>query len=114
MTGVSIRMVAVITYARAQVGKRYESGGEGPDSFDCSGFTKRAYAQIGLRLPHSSTGQAARARKISRTQARPGDLVYGPGHVGVYMGGGMMIDAGNRRTGVIHRRLYAGLRLARF
>ena len=47
-------------------------------------------------------------------RARPGDLVYGPGHVGVYMGGGMMIDAGNRRTGVVYRRLYAGLRIARF
>jgi cell wall-associated NlpC family hydrolase len=112
--GVSARMAAVVAYARAQVGKRYRSGGEGPNSFDCSGFTKRAYAQAGIRLPHSSGAQAARARKISRIQGRPGDLVYGPGHVGVYMGGGMMIDAGNRRTGVVFRRLYAGLRIARF
>ncbi|HET6530943.1 MAG TPA: NlpC/P60 family protein [Actinoplanes sp.] len=107
-------MAAVVAYARAQVGKRYRSGGEGPNSFDCSGFTKRAYAQAGIRLPHSSGAQAARARKISRNQGRPGDLVYGPGHVGVYMGGGMMIDAGNRRTGVVFRRLYAGLGIARF
>jgi cell wall-associated NlpC family hydrolase len=114
VNGVSTRMAAVIAYARAQVGKRYQSGGDGPNSFDCSGFTKRAYALAGLRLPHSSSGQAARARKISRAQARPGDLVYGPGHVGVYMGGGMMIDAGNRRTGVVFRRLYAGLQIARF
>jgi cell wall-associated NlpC family hydrolase len=112
--GVSRRMAGVIAYARAQVGKRYQSGGEGPHSFDCSGFTKRAYALAGLRLPHSSSAQAARARKISRAAALPGDLVYGPGHVGVYMGGGMMIDAGNRRTGVVYRRLYAGLAIARF
>ena len=114
MHGLPRRMSVVIAYARAQLGKRYESGGEGPRAFDCSGFTKRAYAQAGLRLPHSSSAQAARARRIARSAGRPGDLVYGPGHVGVYMGGGMMIDAGNRRTGVVYRRLYAGLRIARF
>ncbi len=112
--GASSRMGAVVAYARAQIGKRYARGGEGPHSFDCSGFTKRAYAQAGIRLPHSSSAQAARARTISRSQARPGDLVVGPGHVGVYMGGGMMIDAGNRRTGVVYRRLYAGLHIERF
>ncbi len=47
-------MSMVVAYARAQVGKRYVRGGEGPNSFDCSGFTKRAYARAGLRLPHSS------------------------------------------------------------
>jgi cell wall-associated NlpC family hydrolase len=107
-------MSAVIAYARSQVGKRYARGGEGPYSFDCSGFTKRAYAHAGLSLRHSSGAQAAQARSISRAEARPGDLVVGPGHVGIYMGGGMMIDAGNERTGVIYRRLFAGLHLERF
>jgi peptidoglycan DL-endopeptidase CwlO len=107
------RMAVVLSFARAQLGKRYRAGAEGPNSFDCSGFTKRAYAHIGLRLPHSSSGQAARARAIPRSAARPGDLVVGPGHVGVYMGRGMMIDAGNRRTGVVYRKLYAGLRIER-
>ena len=106
-------MNAVVAFARSQVGKRYVSGGEGPNGFDCSGFTKRAYARAGYRLPHSSGAQAARARVISRSEARPGDLVIGPGHVGIYMGGGMMIDAGNQRTGVIYRKLYRGLRVAR-
>lgn len=112
-TAVPARMAAVVRFARAQVGKRYARGAEGPNAFDCSGFTKRAYAQIGIRLPHSSGGQAARARAIPRWAARPGDLVVGPGHVGVYMGRGMMIDAGNRRTGVVYRKLYAGLRVER-
>jgi cell wall-associated NlpC family hydrolase len=106
-------MSMVVAYARAQIGKRYVRGGEGPHSFDCSGFTKRAYARAGVRLPHSSGAQAARARPIQRSQARAGDLVVGPGHVGIYMGGGMMIDAGNPRTGVVYRRLYAGLRIER-
>ena len=106
-------MTAVIAYARSQVGKRYVSGGEGPYGFDCSGFTKRAYAEAGIRLPHSSGAQAALARIVSSAQARPGDLVVGRGHVGIYMGRGMMIDAGNQRTGVVYRRLYSGLRVAR-
>ncbi|MCM4083030.1 C40 family peptidase [Paractinoplanes hotanensis] len=106
-------MTAVIAFARSQVGKRYVSGGLGPNGFDCSGFTKRAYALAGIRLPHSSGAQAARSRSVSRAQARAGDLVVGPGHVGIYMGRGMMIDAGNHRTGVVYRKVYAGLRVAR-
>ncbi|MEU8239396.1 NlpC/P60 family protein [Actinoplanes missouriensis] len=106
-------MSAVIAFARSQVGKRYVPGGEGPHGFDCSGFTKRAYAKAGFTLPHSSGGQARRARNVARSQARPGDLVVGPGHVGIYMGRGMMIDAGNSRTGVVYRKVYRGLRVAR-
>lgn len=107
-------MSAVLAFARAQVGKSYARGGEGPDSFDCSGFTMRAYQRAGLDLPHSSDGQAAMARSVSRAEARPGDLVVGPGHVGVYVGDGMMIDAGNPRVGVVHRALYDGLHIERF
>jgi peptidoglycan DL-endopeptidase CwlO len=106
-------MSMIVAYARAQVGKRYVRGADGPNSFDCSGFTKRAYERAGVRLPHSSGAQAARARTISRSQARAGDLVVGPGHVGIYMGGGMMIDAGNPGTGVVYRRLYSGLHVER-
>lgn len=100
-------MSAVVAFARAHVGHRY--GGK----WDCSGFTMQAYARAGINLPHSSRAQAARARSISRSQARPGDLVVGPGHVGIYMGNGMMIDAGNHRVGVIYRRMYAGLHVER-
>jgi cell wall-associated NlpC family hydrolase len=109
----SRNMDAVIAFARSQVGKRYVRGGDGPGGFDCSGFTKRAYAKAGLRLPHSSGAQARRTKSVSRAQAKPGDLVVGPGHVGIYMGRGMMIDAGNHRTGVVYRKLYRGLRVAR-
>lgn len=106
-------MTAVIAFARSQVGKRYVTGGQGGSGFDCSGLTMRAYEQAGIRLPHSSRAQAGRARSISRSQARAGDLVIGPGHVGIYMGNGMMIDAGNHRIGVVYRKLYSGLRVAR-
>ncbi|WP_231953633.1 C40 family peptidase [Actinoplanes derwentensis] len=106
-------MRAVIAYARSQVGKRYVRGGAGPGGFDCSGLTKRAFAKAGLRLPHSSGGQARRARAVSRSSALPGDLVVGRGHVGIYMGKGMMIDAGNSRTGVVYRKVYDGLSVSR-
>jgi cell wall-associated NlpC family hydrolase len=106
-------MTAVIAYAKQQLGKRYVTGGEGASGFDCSGLTRQAYARAGIRLPHSSGAQAARARRISRGQARPGDLVVGRGHVGIYMGRGMMIDAGNHRTGVVYRKLYSGLSVER-
>lgn len=112
--GGSTRMGAVLAFARSQVGKSYVRGAEGPNSFDCSGFTKRAYARAGLRLPHSSGAQAARAQSISQSRARAGDLVVGRGHVGIYMGNGMMIDAGNRRVGVVYRRVYPGLHIERF
>jgi cell wall-associated NlpC family hydrolase len=106
-------MSAVTAYARAQVGDRYQRGAIGPNRFDCSGLVKKAYSKAGIHLPHSSGGIAARARTISRSQARPGDLVVGPGHVGIYMGGGMMIDAGNSRVGVVYRKMYRGLHIER-
>jgi peptidoglycan DL-endopeptidase CwlO len=107
-------MSAVIAFARQQLGRSYVTGGEGGSGFDCSGLTRQAYARAGIRLPHSSRAQAAKAHTISRRVARPGDLVVGPGHVGIYMGRGMMIDAGNHRTGVVYRKLYSGLRVERF
>ncbi|AEV89132.1 Gamma-DL-glutamyl hydrolase [Actinoplanes sp. SE50] len=113
VSGGTGRMAAVIAYAKAQLGSRYVTGGEGRGGFDCSGLTRQAYARAGMRLPHSSRAQAARARSVARGQARPGDLVVGSGHVGIYMGRGMMIDAGNHRTGVVYRRMYRGLRVER-
>ena len=106
-------MAAALRFARAQVGKPYRFGAEGPRAYDCSGFTRAVYRRAGIRLPRVSGAQAARAHRIPRGAARPGDLVVGPGHVGIYMGRGMMIDAGNRRVGVVYRRMYAGLRVER-
>lgn len=106
-------LAAVVAYARAHLGARYVSGAAGEWSTDCSGFTKRAYAAAGIALPHSSGAQRARTVAIARSAARPGDLVVGAGHVGIYMGGGMMIDAGNPRVDVSYRRMYAGLSVRR-
>lgn len=106
-------MSAVIAFAWAQVGDSYQMNASGPNVWDCSGLTKAAYERAGIHLPHSSGAQAARAYRVSRASARPGDLVVGSGHVGIYMGRGMMIDAGNPRVGVSYRRMYAGLWIKR-
>lgn len=100
-------------FARSQVGDSYRHGAEGPGAWDCSGLTKAAYARAGVSLPHQSGAQAARARTIPRSQARPGDLVVGSGHVGIYMGNNMMVDAGNPRVGVVYRPVFAGLHVER-
>jgi peptidoglycan DL-endopeptidase CwlO len=104
---------AAVAFALSQVGDSYVHGASGPGAWDCSGLTQAAYRRAGISLPHSSGAQASRARRVSRSQARPGDLVVGPGHVGIYIGGGYMVDAGNPRVGVSKRKMYAGLSVRR-
>ncbi|MBO0827321.1 MAG: C40 family peptidase [Streptosporangiales bacterium] len=88
---------AVIAYAQAQIGKPYEWGADGPDSFDCSGLTMMAWKQAGVSLPHSSQLQYSEGGPhVSKSQLRPGDLVffYQPiSHVALYVGNGRMITA---------------------
>lgn len=83
---------------KKHLGKPYTWGARGPSTFDCSGFTSYVFNQVGLSLSGNSATQYANSTKISESQAQPGDLVffnYGSGiaHVGIYIGGGQMIDA---------------------
>jgi cell wall-associated NlpC family hydrolase len=92
--------------ARSQVGKPYEYGAAGPDSYDCSGLTQYAYRAAGIELPHSSRSQSEMGTPVDRANLQPGDLVffYQPvSHVGIYVGDGQMVDAGNEDTGVVQR-----------
>ena len=90
-----------IDYARAQLGKPYQWGAAGPDAFDCSGLTMRAWQAGGENLPHWSVAQARAVTRVSYANIRPGDLVFwsddgqasGTYHVGLYIGGGKMIHA---------------------
>jgi cell wall-associated NlpC family hydrolase len=87
---------AAIQMALAQVGDAYGSAGVGPDVFDCSGLTMFAYGSAGVALPHSSRGQSQLGTQVSRGELQAGDLVffYTPiSHVGLYIGGGMMVHA---------------------
>lgn len=84
---------AVIEIAARYVGVPYVYGGTTPDGFDCSGFTSYVYAQLGITLPRTSSDQRYAGVEVPRDQAQPGDLVWSPGHIGIYAGEGMMIDA---------------------
>lgn len=89
-----------IAYARAQLGKPYEWGAEGPHTFDCSGLVMRAYQSAGITLPRTTYPQWAAGPRVPPGQPLlPGDLVFfragprGPEHVGLYIGDGRMINA---------------------
>jgi peptidoglycan DL-endopeptidase CwlO len=104
-----------VATARAQLGKPYEWAASGPDSFDCSGLTMYAWSAAGVSLPHSSQAQFDSLPHVSRGQIQPGDLLfYGNPihHVGIYEGGGVMINAPetgeNVRRDSIARSDYVG------
>jgi cell wall-associated NlpC family hydrolase len=93
---------AVILYAAEQLGKPYQWGGTGPDAFDCSGLAMMAYRSAGLAIPRTSQEQWAAGPRVPAGQEQPGDLVFfagsdgtpeAPGHVGIVIGGGEMIEA---------------------
>lgn len=106
--------------AKRHIGKPYQWGGSGPDTFDCSGLTSYAWRHGGGKsLPHSSRAQYSSTTRISMDDLAPGDLLfYGPNvegihHVGIYAGGGQMVEAPetgkNVRYGSIHRRDLVGI-----
>ena len=104
--GVSGSRAAILAYAQAQVGKSYVWAAEGPDSFDCSGLTMMAYAQAGIQLEHSSSAQLLAGDHIPASEAQPGDLLWWPGHIAIYTGGGRMIGAQTPAEGVREMAVY--------
>ncbi len=91
-----------IAYAQQQVGKPYQWGGTGPDSFDCSGLVMMAYRAAGIDIPRTAAEQWHWGPRVPPSQVEPGDLVFfvggdgtakEPGHVGIVIGHGLMIDA---------------------
>ncbi len=88
--------VEAVRAAQTMLGKPYKWGAEGPGSFDCSGLTSWAFKTAGITLPRSSSQQARVGAPVSRSELRPGDLLffYQPvSHVGIYVGDGKMINA---------------------
>ncbi|MER7176535.1 C40 family peptidase [Streptomyces mesophilus] len=86
----------VIAFAETQIGKPYVWGAAGPDSYDCSGLTQKAWAQAGISLPRTTWDQVKVGTTVSVDNAKPGDLVFfydDISHVGIYIGNGEMIHA---------------------
>jgi cell wall-associated NlpC family hydrolase len=93
---------SAISFAEQQLGKPYQWGGTGPDAFDCSGLVMQAYRAAGIGIPRTSQQQWSWGPQIPASQVQPGDLVFfagsdgtvsSPGHVGIVIGGGLMIEA---------------------
>jgi cell wall-associated NlpC family hydrolase len=79
-----------------EVGTAYRWGGESPATgFDCSGLVRWAYAQVGVDLPHSSYALYDVGRAVPAARLAPGDVLFfeGLGHVGLYIGRGLMVHA---------------------
>lgn len=99
---------AVIAEARKHVGTPYVHGGRSPGAFDCSGFTSYVFAKFGVSLSPSSAAQRHQGRVVSAAEARPGDLVWWPGHVGIYTGNGNHIAARNPSTPLYESKIFRG------
>jgi peptidoglycan DL-endopeptidase CwlO len=95
-------VATAISFAEQQLGKPYLWGGTGPDAFDCSGLVMMAYRAAGINIARTSQDQWATEVRVPASQVQPGDLVFfagsdgtvtSPGHVGLVIGGGKMIEA---------------------
>ena len=97
----------VMAIAARYNGTPYRYGGTTPAGFDCSGYTQYVFAQVGVSLPRTSSAQRAATVRISRSEAVPGDLVFFPGHVGIYAGNGMMWDSPRTGESISMRAVYS-------
>ncbi|MDI5943652.1 C40 family peptidase, partial [Micromonospora sp. DH15] len=92
---VSGRAGAAVRYAYGALGKPYVWAADGPNGYDCSGLTSAAWRAAGKSLPHNTRMQWGVVSHISRSELRPGDLVFynSLGHVAIYVGDGQVIHA---------------------
>lgn len=108
---VSQRAKAVVNLAESQVGKSYVWGGDGPDSFDCSGLVQYIYNQVGgVSLPRVTTDQVKVGTTVDMSQLQPGDLLFwgstdAPYHVAIYVGDNQYVSAATPEQGVVLQTL---------
>ncbi len=102
-----------VVFALAQVGKPYVLGGNGPAVFDCSGLVQQAYLTAGVKLPRLASQQRFAGTKVGIDALLPGDLLYyqdgsspRKGHISMYAGDGLVVEAANPRRGVRVRTLH--------
>lgn len=98
----------IVKTAKQYLGKPYVWGANGPNSFDCSGYTRFVYGKFGVQLPRVSRDQANAGQWVNRSDLKVGDLVFFDTtgaidnritHVGIYIGNNEFIHASSSRTG---------------
>lgn len=101
--GTGTPALKAVAFAYAQLGKPYQWGGTGPNSFDCSGLMQAAWASAGVSIPRDTFEQWSALPHVAKASLQPGDIVFfeSEGHDGMYVGNGMIIDA--PRTGEVIR-----------
>ncbi len=91
----------IANYACKFIGNPYVAGGTSlTNGADCSGFVMSVYKNFGINLPRSSYSQSTVGKGVSYSDARPGDVIYYGGHVGIYIGNGQIVHASTERTGI--------------
>ena len=92
---------SIANYACQCIGNPYVSGGTSlTNGADCSGFIFRLYADYGYRVPRTSSQLRSVGTGVSYAEAQPGDIICYEGHVGMYIGGGMIVHASTAKTGI--------------
>lgn len=91
----------IADYACKYIGNPYVAGGTSlTKGADCSGFVMAVFQAFGYSLPRSSYAQSGVGKAVSYSEARPGDIIYYGGHVGIYIGNGQIVHASTERTGI--------------
>ena len=110
-SGGSAKGQEIANFACQFVGNPYVPGGTSlTEGADCSGFTLAVYNNFGISLPRSSDAQAGDGREVSYSEAQPGDIIYYGGHVGIYIGNGLIVHASTQATGIkISNALYRSI-----
>jgi peptidoglycan DL-endopeptidase CwlO len=109
--GASPAEARAVTFALSQLDKPYVFGAAGPNAYDCSGLTLAAWAHVGVTLPHLAAAQLDAGTPVaSPAGLSPGDLILAPGadgtlvapgHVGMYIGRGLVVDAADEQIGIV-------------
>ncbi len=86
LNGLSNNRIKVLEEATSHLGKPYLWAANGPDSFDCSGLTRWVFKNsLGVKLPRHSANQIEKMKQVTLKQAKPGDIMYTEGHIGIFL-----------------------------